>query len=57
MGKRLGDPIERDEHDGYAAAARAQLGEVPFAAAWAEGSAMSLEQAVEYAVGNEGVGQ
>ncbi|HEX5688593.1 MAG TPA: hypothetical protein VFX76_01240 [Roseiflexaceae bacterium] len=36
---------------------RAQLGDAAFAAAWAEGCAMSLEQAVEYAVGNEGVGE
>ena len=29
---------------------RAQLGEAAFAAAWEEGQAMTLEQAVEYAL-------
>jgi hypothetical protein len=32
------------------ASARAMLGEQAFAAAWAEGQAMSLERAVEYAL-------
>jgi non-specific serine/threonine protein kinase len=32
---------------------RAALGEAAFAAAWAEGRAMSLEQAIEYALGEE----
>jgi tetratricopeptide (TPR) repeat protein len=32
------------------AAVRAALGEEPFAAAWAEGKAMSLEEAIEYAL-------
>jgi hypothetical protein len=31
---------------------RAALGEAVFAAAWAEGRAMSLEQAIEYALGD-----
>jgi hypothetical protein len=44
-------PIERAEHDGYAASARAQLGEEAFAAAWAEGRAMTMEQAIAYALG------
>ncbi len=34
--------------------ARSQLGEEAFEAAWAEGRAMTLEQAVEYALGREG---
>jgi hypothetical protein len=41
---------EQAEHDGYIAAARAQLGEEAFAAAWAAGRAMSLEQAIEEAL-------
>ena len=35
-------------------AARAALGEEAFARAWAEGQAMTLEQAVEYALSEEG---
>jgi hypothetical protein len=46
----FGQP-ERGEHDGYIAAARAQLGEEAFAAAWAEGQAMTLEQAIDEALG------
>jgi DNA-binding CsgD family transcriptional regulator/tetratricopeptide (TPR) repeat protein len=41
------------DHTNYArgiAAARAQLDEAAFAAAWAEGRAMTLEQAIEYAL-------
>jgi tetratricopeptide (TPR) repeat protein len=45
-------PARRSLHDHTAAAARAALGEEAFAAAWAEGRAMSLEQAVSYALGN-----
>jgi hypothetical protein len=36
------------------AAASAALGEAAFAAAWAEGRAMSLDATVEYALGEEG---
>jgi non-specific serine/threonine protein kinase len=38
------------DYEGRLAAARAQLDEVAWEAAWAEGRAMSLEQAVEYAL-------
>jgi tetratricopeptide (TPR) repeat protein len=51
--KRVLQAPERAEHDGYVAAARAQLGEEAFAAAWAEGYGMSLEQAHAYALGEE----
>ena len=46
---------QRIEHEPEAAlrAARAELGEEAFARAWAEGQAMSLEQAVEYALQDE----
>jgi hypothetical protein len=36
--------------DGSRVGGRAALGEAAFAAAWAEGRAMSLDQAVEYAL-------
>ncbi|PLS77801.1 MAG: hypothetical protein CYG59_21895 [Chloroflexi bacterium] len=36
-------------YDDYLAATRAQLGEAAFALAWAEGKAMTLEQAIAYA--------
>ena len=43
-------PSERAEYDHNIAAARAQLSEAAFAASWAGGRAMSLEQAVAYAL-------
>jgi tetratricopeptide (TPR) repeat protein len=51
--KRVLQATERAEHDGYIAAARAQLGEEAFAAAWAEGCGMALEQAYVYALSDE----
>jgi non-specific serine/threonine protein kinase len=44
------DPVERPHYDRYVAPARAGLSEASFAAAWAEGRALSLDQAVEYAL-------
>jgi predicted ATPase len=47
------DPIEafwHASHDGNAAAARAALGDEAFAAAWAEGRAMPLKQAITFAL-------
>ena len=44
---------EREEQDQIVAAARSALEENAFAAAWAEGRAMSLEQAVAYALEDE----
>lgn len=42
------------DYEGHLTLARSQLGEEEaFAAAWAEGKAMSLEQAIEYALGTE----
>jgi len=44
-------PVERAFYESYAAAARERLDEPAVAAAWAEGTAMTLEQALAYAVG------
>ncbi|MGD9147722.1 MAG: protein kinase, partial [Anaerolineae bacterium] len=43
-------PVERSEIDRHVAAVREQLDGATFDAAWAEGRAMSLEQAVSYAL-------
>jgi ATP/maltotriose-dependent transcriptional regulator MalT len=43
-------PNEREEYDRYRSAAREALGEEPFAIAWAEGRAMTPEQAVASAL-------
>ena len=43
-------PAERAEHDGSVAAVRTALGEKAFAAAWAEGRALSLEDAIMLAL-------
>ena len=39
-------PVERRDHDQQAAALRAALGEAAFTAAWAEGRAMPLQEAM-----------
>jgi tetratricopeptide (TPR) repeat protein len=44
------DPNLRTEHDRLVAETRVHLGEATFAAAWAKGQAMTLQQAVEYAL-------
>jgi non-specific serine/threonine protein kinase len=43
-------PVRRADHDGVVAAVRDALGEAALATAWAEGQAMSPEQAVVYAL-------
>jgi len=43
-------PSDQADHDQRVASARAALGDANFAAAWAEGRAMTLEQAIEYAL-------
>jgi predicted ATPase/transcriptional regulator with XRE-family HTH domain len=43
-------PFERTAHERMVAVARAALGEETFDEAWARGSAMTLEQAVEFAL-------
>jgi tetratricopeptide (TPR) repeat protein len=49
-------PVDRAEHDRSVAAVRTALGEEAFTAAWAEGRAMSLDEAVAYALKTEGEG-
>ena len=44
------DPIDRADYDRDVAAIRAQLDETTFAAAWAAGRALSLEQAIAEAL-------
>ncbi len=46
-------PVDRAEYERNVAAVRAQMDEKAFAAAWAEGRAMTLEQATAYALGTE----
>jgi tetratricopeptide (TPR) repeat protein len=41
-------PVERSDHDRHVAAVHARLSEEAFAAAWAKGRAMTLEQAIVY---------
>ncbi len=47
-------PNERAEHDRNLDDARAQLGEEQFSAAWVVGQAMSMEQAIAYALEADG---
>jgi DNA-binding NarL/FixJ family response regulator len=46
-------PVERYVYEPYIAAARAELEETAWRAAWAEGRAMTLEEAIEYALSKE----
>jgi len=48
------EEIDLDQHHRTLAAVRAQLDEATFAAAWAAGRAMSLEQAVAYTLADDG---
>jgi len=43
------------DYDRLVASARSQLSEAAFAAAWAEGQAMNLEQAILYALAEDGI--
>jgi predicted ATPase/Tfp pilus assembly protein PilF len=49
-------PSDRTEHDRHVATARAALDEAAFAAAWAEGRALPLEQAIALALGDTRAG-
>jgi predicted ATPase len=44
-------PVERQRHERMIAEARQQLDEATWTAAWEEGRAMSLEQTIQYALG------
>ncbi len=44
---------ERGDHERFGATTRERLGDAAFATAWAEGRAMTLEQAIEYALAGE----
>src|SRR5437667_2425112 len=44
------DPVDRAEYEQGLAAARVQLDEEAFAKTWAEGRAMSMDQAIAYAL-------
>ena len=46
-------PLDRPAYDGAVESARGQLGKEKFAAAWDEGRAMTLEEAIEYALENQ----
>jgi hypothetical protein len=46
-------PAERADHESQVAAVSAALGQPAFAAAWAEGSALPLDQAITEAAGGE----
>jgi non-specific serine/threonine protein kinase len=48
---RATDSTDQREYDHYAAAVRTQLDEERFAKAWSAGRAMTLEQAIAYALG------
>ncbi len=45
--------LDQDIHDRHVIAARTAMGDAAFTAAWAEGRAMTLEQAIEYALADE----
>jgi hypothetical protein len=47
-------PAKRSEWENIVAAARAQLDEETWAVSWAEGRALTLEQAIAYALGDSG---
>ncbi len=47
------DPDYRPNYERSLTLARKAVGEIAFAAAWAEGRAMTLEQAIEYALSED----
>jgi tetratricopeptide (TPR) repeat protein len=50
---RLIEPSDQKEFDHYVTAVRAQLDEAVFENAWSEGRAMTMEQAIAYALEHE----
>jgi hypothetical protein len=57
MGFRPLWPSERAEHERPVTAVRTALGQEAFAAAWTEGRAMSLEDAIAYALAEPSPGE
>ncbi len=53
LGRPRYSPASQIKHEERVASTRAGLGEATFATAWAEGRAMTLEQAIEYALADE----
>ena len=49
VGQRY-EPVDQASHDQWVVPTRAALGDTHFAAAWAEGRALTLDQSVEYAL-------
>jgi tetratricopeptide (TPR) repeat protein len=49
------DLVDQPEYQRQVAALREQLDESTFTKAWAEGREMSIDQAIEYALGNSGI--
>jgi predicted ATPase/class 3 adenylate cyclase len=49
----LPSPPDQADYDECTASTRAALGDSPFSVAWAEGRAMTLEQAIEYALASD----
>jgi hypothetical protein len=47
-------PIEQDDYDRNLNAVRDALGDEAFSAAWAEGQALTFEQAIDYALASSG---
>jgi hypothetical protein len=48
------DPIDRIGYEQYVATVHELLGEAAFAKVWAEGRAMTVEQAIAYALAESG---
>jgi tetratricopeptide (TPR) repeat protein len=47
------DSVDQPEYERLVAIIRSQLGKASFSVAWAEGQTMTMEQAVDYALGDE----
>ena len=48
------DPVDKPEYESNVALLRAELGVGEFTAAWEEGTKMTLEQAIDYALAEPG---
>jgi hypothetical protein len=54
VGRESDHPLERAQHDDAVGRARSALGEEAFERAWELGTAMTLEEATEYALSFSG---